>query len=223
MDKELEEKLRYLRLTELLATWDEQLAQAKVKAPSYTAFTKQIIDREVAAKKERARLLRLHRAQIEEPYLIETYPFDRQPGVAKKKVLELFDSMTYITRKQNVILIGPTGVGKTGLATSLLIHAINRGSTGRFITFPDLLDELYRSSADHSEKKVLKKYAAYECLLVDELGYVEIDPHQAGLFFTLMKQRHKKSTTLITTQLGFKDWTGFLKNPHLTSALIDRL
>lgn len=131
--------------------------------------------------------------------------------------------MIYIARKQNVMLIGPTGVGKTGLATSLLIHAINRGATGRFITFPALLDELYRSSADHSEKKVLKKYAAYECLLVDELGYVEIDPHQAGLFFTLMKQRHKKTTTLITTQLGFKDWTGFLKNPHLTSALIDRL
>ena len=105
----------------------------------------------------------------------------------------------------------------------MLIHAINRGATGRFITFPDLLDELYRSSADHSEKRVLKKYATYECLLVDELGYVEIDPHQAGLFFTLMKQRHKKTTTLITTQLGFKDWTGFLKNPHLTSALIDRL
>ena len=115
MDKDLEEKLKYLRLTELLATWDEQLAQAKAKSLSYTAFTKQVIDREVAAKKERARLLRLHRAQIEEPYLIETYPFDRQPGIAKKKVLELFDSMTYITRKQNVILIGPTGVGKTGL------------------------------------------------------------------------------------------------------------
>jgi len=58
---------------------------------------------------------------------------------------------------------------------------------------------------------------------VDEMGYVDIDPHQAGLFFTLMKKRHKKVTTILTTQLGFTDWTGFLKNPHLTAALIDRM
>lgn len=223
MDKELEEKLRYLRLSELLSGWDETMAQAKDKSPTYTSFTKQLIDREVTAKKERARLQRLNRSKIEGNYLIETYPFERQPGIAKKKILELFDSMNYLRKKQNVIFVGPTGVGKSGLATALLIHAINNGSTGRFITFPDLLDELYRSAADHSEKKVIRKFLAYECLVVDEMGYLEIDPHQAGLFFTLMKQRHKKATTVVTTQLGFKEWSGFLKNPQLTAALVDRL
>lgn len=223
MDKDLEEKLRYLRLTELLSTWDDVMSQAKDKGPSYTAFTKQIIDCEMAAKKERARLQRLRRSKMEELYLIETYPFERQPGISKKKIMDLFDSMNYMKKRQNVIFVGPTGVGKTGLATAMLVHAINSGATGRFITFPALLDELYRSAADHSEKKVLKKFLAYECLVVDEMGYLEIDPQQAGLFFTLMKQRHKKATTIVTTQLGFKEWSGFLKNPHLTSALIDRL
>lgn len=223
MDKDLEAKLRYLRMTELLTCWDDLMVQAKEKNPSYPAFTKQVIDREYSGRRERARLQRLRRAKYEELYLIETYPFDRQPGIAKKKVMDLFDSMNYISKKQNIIFIGPTGVGKSGLATAMLVHAINHGSTGRFITFPALLDELYRSAADHSEKKVLKKFLAYECLIVDELGYVEIDPHQAGLFFTLMKQRHKKTTTIVTTQLGFKEWSGFLKNSHLTAALIDRL
>lgn len=223
MEKDLESKLRYLRMTELLASWDELMTQAKDKNPSYTAFTKQVIDREYNGRRERAKLQRLQRAKYEELYLIETYPFARQPGISKKKIMDLFDSMNYMSKKQNVIFLGPTGVGKSGLATAMLIHAINQGGTGRFITFPALLDELYRSSADHSEKKVLKKFLAYDCLVVDELGYVEIDPHQAGLFFTLMKQRHKKATTIVTTQLGFKEWSGFLKNPHLTSALIDRL
>ena len=223
MDKEIEEKLRYLRLTELLVTWDEVMAQAKTKSLSYTAFVKQILDRECASKRERARLQRLHKAKIEELCLIETYPFARQPGISKKKILDLFDSKNYIQKKQNVIFVGPTGVGKSGLATSLLVHAINNGVSGRFISFPDLLGELYRSSADHSEKKTLRKFQAYECLVIDELGYIEIDTHQAGLFFTLMKRRHKKATTIITTQLGFKDWTGFLKNAHLTSALVDRI
>jgi len=223
MDKDLEEKLRYLRLTELLSSWDEVMAQAKDKGPSYTVFTKQMVDRESVAKRERARLQRLRRSKIEENYLIETYPFERQPGISKKKIMDPFDSMNYLKKRQNIIFIGPTGVGKTGLATAMLIHAINYGATGRFITFPALLDELYRSAADHSEKKVIRKFLAYEVLVVDEMGYIEIDPHQAGLFFTLMKQRHKKATTIVTTQLGFKEWSGFLKNSQLTVALIDRL
>ena len=223
MDKELEEKLRSLRLPDLLANWDEIMASAKTKNPSYPGFLKSIIDKEYAVKKERARLLRLKRAQIEDPFVIETYPFDRQPNLSKKKILDLFDSGTYLSKKQNLVFVGPTGTGKTGISTSLLIHAINSGHTGRFVTFPDLLHELYGSVADHSEKKVLKRFMKYECLLVDEMGYVDVDPNQAGLFFTLMKYRHKRSTTMITTQLGFKEWTSFLKNHHMTAALIDRL
>jgi len=110
VDKELEEKLRYLNLKELLTHWDETITQAK-KDPSYTKFLKQIIDREYAAKKERSRLQRIMRAKIEEPYVIETFPWARQPGIARKKVMELFDSMAYMTKKQNIIFIGPTDPG----------------------------------------------------------------------------------------------------------------
>jgi DNA replication protein DnaC len=109
------------------------------------------------------------------------------------------------------------------LATSFLIQAIDRGYNGRFIPFPELIDLLYKSVADHSEEKVLKTFAAYDCLLIDEMGYVELEPVQVGLFFTLMQKRHKKKTSLITSNLGFEQWTSFLKNDHLTAALIDRL
>jgi DNA replication protein DnaC len=86
-----------------------------------------------------------------------------------------------------------------------------------------LLAELYASLADHSQTKVLRKYRSYDCLLIDEVGYVEIEPAQVGLFFTLMQKRHKTKTTLITSNLGYSDWGSFLKNAHLTAALIDRL
>jgi DNA replication protein DnaC len=82
---------------------------------------------------------------------------------------------------------------------------------------------LYKSVADHSEQRLIKTFAAYDCLLIDEMGYVEVEPIQVGLFFTLMHKRHKKKTTLITSNLGFDQWTSFLKNEHLTAALIDRL
>jgi len=223
MDKDLESKLNYLRLTELRSTWDGVVARAKSESPSYTGWLKQIIEAECRAKRERARAQSMRQARLEETFLLETYPFNRQPALNKKRVLELFDSQSVIESKKDVVFIGPTGVGKSGLATALLIDTINKGHRGRFISFPELLSDLYRSAADHSEKKVMKKFTDYSCLVIDEVGYIEINPDKAGFFFALLKKRHKKATTIITTQLGFKEWPGFLKNHHLTSALVDRL
>ena len=137
--------------------------------------------------------------------------------------MSLYDGFDYMSKQQNIVWLGPTGCGKTGLATGFLLQAIDRGYRGSFITFPELLAELYASLADHSEAKVLRKYARYDCLLIDEVGYVEIEAVQVGLFFTLMQMRHKSKSTLITSNLGFSDWGSFLKNPQLTSALLDRL
>lgn len=154
---------------------------------------------------------------------METFPFEKQPNLNKKKVLAIYDSFDYMTKKQNIILIGSTGVGKSGLATAYLIKAINEGYNGRFIEFPDLIDVLHKSKGDYSEHKLIKQFASYDCLIIDELGYVEIEPVQVGLFFTLLHKRHKTKTTLITSNLGFGEWISFLKNKHLTAALIDRL
>ena len=110
-----------------------------------------------------------------------------------------------------------------GLNTSFLIQAIHRGYTGRYILFPELVGELYQSVADHTEGKVIKRYWSYDCLLIDEVGYVEVEAVQVGLFFTLMHKRHRKKPTFITSNLGFSEWRSFLKNDHLTAALVDRL
>jgi DNA replication protein DnaC len=92
-----------------------------------------------------------------------------------------------------------------------------------FVSFANLVAELYASMADHSEEMVIRKYLAYDCLVIDEVGYVEVEPAQVGLFFTLMQKRYKNKTTIITSNLGFSEWGSFLKNNHLTAALIDRL
>jgi DNA replication protein DnaC len=137
--------------------------------------------------------------------------------------MSLYDNFDYMTNRRNIIWLGPTGCGKTGLATSFLLQAVDRGHRGCFITFAQLVAELYAALADHSEEKVIRKYLSYDCLLIDEVGYVEVEPAQVGLFFTLMQKRHKSKTTLITSNLGFSEWGSFLKNNHLTAALIDRL
>lgn len=223
MDEQLAQTLKYLRLYGLLARWDEMLAVAAKGGYSHMRLVKYLLEEECKIKRDNARSQRLKRARIPEPLVLETYPYAKQPNLNKKKVLSLYDAFDYMTQHRNIIWVGPTGCGKTGLATAFLMQAIERGYTGRHVVFEELITELYASVADHSQQKVIKKYLTYDCLLVDELGYVEAESEQAGLFFALMHKRHLKKTTLMTSNLGFNDWAGFLKNPHLTAALIDRL
>jgi len=223
MDDETTKALKYLRLRGLLTHWDEYLALAQKQQFSHVRLLQYVLQHEYRIKHENARKLRLQRAFIPEPLVLETFPFDRQPKLDKKKILSLYDAFDYMTKRQNIIWMGPTGCGKTGLATSFLIQAIQRGYTGRYILFPELIAELYASLADHSESKIIHRYLAYDCLHIDEVGYVEVEPVQVGLFFTLMHKRHHRKSTLITSNLGFSEWRSFLKNDHLTAALIDRL
>jgi DNA replication protein DnaC len=223
MDQDLLKMLKYLRLSGLAGNFDRFVDKAKTEDISHVRWLKAIIEEEYRLKQENARNTRLSRAKIPEKLLLETFPFERQPKMDKKKVIHLYDAFDYMTRARNIIFFGPTGVGKSGLATAFLIQAIDRGYNGRFILFPELVELLYRSVADHSEEKLIKTFASYDCLLIDELGYVELEPVQVGLFFTLMQKKHKKKTNLITSNLGFEQWASFLKNDHLTAALIDRL
>ena len=223
MTDELAEKLKYLRLGGLLSRWDDYLKWGADKRVSHGALLTHFVEEEYRMKKENARKLLLRCARIEEMRVIETFPFEKQPKLNKKRVMALYDTGSYLAQAQNILWLGGTGVGKTGLATSFLVHAINQGHSGRFVRFPALVEELYRSVADHTQEKVLKNYANVGVLLIDELGYCEVEPAQAGYFFTLMQQRHKRKPTLITSNLGFGEWKSFLKNDHLTAALIDRL
>jgi DNA replication protein DnaC len=223
MNDEYIAKMKYLNLKGLMEHWKLYIKYASDKKMSYENLLKYIIDNEYEIKKENARQYRIKRAHIPEKYVIETFPFHLQPKLNRNKTIELYDNLEYINKHENIIWIGPTGCGKTGLATSFMINAINKGYKGYFVTFADLINEIYKSMADHSQMEIAKKYLSYDVLLLDEIGYIETEPAQVGLFFNLMQKRHRKKTTLITTNLGFSEWGTFLKNPHLTSALIDRL
>ncbi len=223
MNDELIKMLKYLRLNVLIENWDRYLKIGAKGDYSHARLLEYVVSEQYQIKKENARKMRVKRAGIPEKFVLETFPFKRQLNLNKKRIESIYDGFDYMTKSRNIIFIGPTGTGKSGLATAFLIHAINQGYNGLFITFPELVERLYQSMADNTQAKTIKKLLSYDCLLIDELGYIQIESVQVGLFFNLMQKRHKNKTTLITSNLGFEKWNSFLKNKHLTAALIDRL
>ena len=223
MNDTLKRQLNFLGLHVLSCTWDTVLKEAIKTKPSYHAFLESVFEKEYSAKTEKARLARIKRARIPEAFVIETFPFNRQPKLDKRIVRETYDSMSFMTDKQDLVFIGPTGCGKTGLAASFLIQAINKGYRGLFMDCEDLINKLYQSRGDHTEERLMKKLGSIDVLLIDELGYMSYDREKASLFFNLMRRRMRKTTTIITTQLGFDEWNNFLHDHHITAALLDRI
>ena len=223
MTDDLNHKLRALRLPRLATHWDDDLKEAARQRMSHATLLTHIVDEEYRLRCDRARQQRLVRARLPAPWTIETFPFARQPKLNRKAIFALYDTMDFLAKAQNIIWLGRTGCGKTGLASGFLVGAIQQGATGRYVLFADLVAELYQSVALHAQEQVLKKYLRWDLLFIDEIGYVEVEPVQVGLFFTLLQKRHRKKSTLLTSNLGFSEWVSFLKNDHLTAALIDRL
>ena len=168
MDNTLKRQLQYLGFHNLTENWNAIVKKANQAHPSYQRFLAEIIEREYERKTEKARLARIKRAKIPEIFVMETFPFHKQPRLKKSLVLSLYDSLTFMNENQDLIFIGPTGCGKTGLATAFLVHAISQGFRGLFIDFKDLLDVLYQSRGDYSEDKLMRKFSAYDVLLVDK-------------------------------------------------------
>ena len=118
MNEALAAKLKYLHLGELLTHWDDYLKLAGDQRFSHGRLLTHIVEELYRVKRERLRELRLRKAHIPEPWVIETFPFDRQPKLNEKKIMALYDSLTFMTQSQNIVWLGGTGVGKSGLATS---------------------------------------------------------------------------------------------------------
>ncbi len=126
-------------------------------------------------------------------------------------------------RASNITFIGEAGVGKSGLATGLLLKAMANGYRGFFISAQDLFDEIYTSLADRSTRRLLNRLMRVDVLVIDEMGYLNLKPEQSNAFFKLMHERYAKRSTIITTNLDYPQWYDFLGNKKMVKALLDRL
>jgi DNA replication protein DnaC len=219
---EIEQLLRNLHLKQIAAIIDDELAHADKHQLSYGAFLARLLRAQYHHRQETALAWRIKQARLPEAWTIESFPFKRQPGVNPKQIRTLAE-LEFMVKAENIVLLGQTGVGKTGIASGLLLKAIQNGYRGRFIRAQDLFDEMYASLADRSTRQLLNALIRIDCLLIDELGYVNLRPEQTNIFFKLMEERYRHKPTIITSNLEYPEWQTFLGNKALVEALLSRL
>ncbi|HEX2714568.1 MAG TPA: IS21-like element helper ATPase IstB [Candidatus Acidoferrales bacterium] len=219
---ELDQLLKSLHLKRIREIYDEQLAAAEKEDISYSDFLTRLLRAQWHNRQETALAWRIDRANLPESWSLASFPFARQPGVSRKQIHALAE-LDFVAKAENIVFIGPTSVGKTGLATGLLLKALENGYRCQFIRAQDLFDELYASLADRSSRKLLNRLARLDVLLVDELGYVNLKAEQANIFFKLMEERYHRHSTILTTNLEYEEWRNFLGNPTMVDALLSRL
>jgi len=179
--EELEQLLKNLHLKRILEIYEEQVRAAEKEDVSYSEFVVRRLRAQWHTRQETALEWRIRRANLPERWSLETFPFARQPGVHRKQIHALAE-LEFIAKAENIVLIGPTGVGKTGLASGLLLKALENGYRGQFIRAQDLFDEMYASLADRSTRQLLRRLARLDVLHIDELGYLNLKPEQSNIF-----------------------------------------
>ena len=216
------ELLTTLRLRGMLEVIERELEEAEREGRSVAETLGRLLREELRYAQERAMAYRLNQAKIPWQWSLETFPYRDQPSVNKAQI-QAFAGLDFIQRAENIVLIGPTGTGKSGLASGLLRHALIDGYRGRFYAAQDLVDELYASLADRSSPKLLKRLATYDLIVIDELGYLTLNKEQVNAFFKLIDLRYGRKSSIITSNLDYEDWYELFQRKPLVDALLDRL
>jgi DNA replication protein DnaC len=212
----LQENLGRLNLIRAAEVLDTIAMKAETEKASYLAFLDHLLEEEVAAKDKRRIQTAMKTAGLPVAKTIEEYDFGFHPKLNKKEVMGLFD-LDFIRRHENVIFLGPPGVGKTHLAISLAIKACYHGFKVYFTTMDTLMKKLKEPQSKG------KAYLTSSLVVVDEVGYLPVDSKEAYLFFQFVSQRYEKNSTIITSNKSFGDWQELFGDAVIASAILDRL
>jgi DNA replication protein DnaC len=213
-----------LRLTTIADSLPHLAQKAAASDTSLTEFLESVLRAEVAARLTRQRSTLAKLAGFPAIKTLDGFNFDMATGMPKAQVLELA-TLAFVERSENVVLLGPSGVGKSHIAVSLGYSATQAGIRTRFITAADLLLILTTAHRQNQLADALRRFVnPYRLLIIDEIGYLPMSREQANLFFQVIAKRYERGSVIVTSNLPFGQWDKtFADDTTLTAALLDRL
>ncbi|WP_338869307.1 IS21-like element helper ATPase IstB [Myxococcus stipitatus] len=218
----LEDVLRALGLEHAASQLSAALAKAIARNDSPSSLLDNLMREQLRDTTEARAKTALRRSAIFPLPTIDSYDFNYPKHIDRELVMRAA-SLDFIREKSNVVFIGPSGVGKTHLANALGQLACLRGYRVRFVVAADLVNDLVVGQAKNTLHKRLSAWAAPELLLIDELGYLSFDARGADLLYQVFNKRYQRASTIVTTNLPFKDWGKLFHNSAAASAIADRL
>ncbi len=215
-------QLETLKLTTARERLDEHLQRAAQRELSHLDVLDSLLGDELALRAERGLVTRAKLAHFPTLKSLDTFDIDAQPSLDRKALTEL-RNMAFIERAENVVLLGPPGVGKTHLAIGLGLRAVQAGYRTYFVTAQDLLDLIRIAQLDGIPGHKQRHLVNVPLLIIDEIGYVQFDRAAATWLFQLIERRYERHSTIVTSNKSFADWSDILGDTTMAGALLDRL
>ena len=214
--------LREFKLSGMAFCLEERLSYAKTNKLPCQEFLELLCEDEKNNRKDNNYKRRKNAAKLPSMKKLEDFDFNFQPSIDQRTVNDLA-TCQFVKAKENVVLVGASGTGKTHLATALAVKALAKEFTVYFTTVSDLLYNLHIAKADNSYLKKLKLLINYDLLVLDELGFKQLPQYSTDDFFSIISKRYEHKSTIITTNKEVDQWNDIFNEEVLTRAIVDRI
>ena len=211
-----------LKLDKMKDYYPNYVETATKRNKSLTEALLELTEKEIEYRNERASQIQITVSAFPYKKEIDDFDFDYQPSINKQEILEL-NNLGFLSRHENILFVGPSGVGKTHLATLIGITAAKKRYSVYFISCHDLITQLNKAHYENKLEARIKHFCRYELLIIDEIGYLPVDKQGANLFFQLIAKRYEKHSTIITTNQTFNKWGEVFNDSIIANAILDRL
>lgn len=222
MYERVQTALKRLDLTTMPTHLDALTQQAAVNNWSALQFLDALTQTELAARCERDVQRKMRQARFPYHKTLDEFDFAFQPSVNERQIRDLA-TLRFIAHAENILFLGPPGVGKTHLAVALGIGAILQGMSVVFFSLPDLIQQLAKDAKADQLNRRLQALSRPQLLIIDEMGYFSLDKRSAQFLFQLISRRYQKASTILTSNKSYGEWGDLFSDTVLASALLDRL